>query len=122
MRRLVRVVTRLGLTIVNSASRSADRPRPPYATVDTFAANEVSLQLGVLAYNLGNFMRTPALPKTAQPWSLTSLPGKQIKIGANFVTYSRCVTFQMAEVAVPRRMFADILSLIARPQAPPARV
>jgi hypothetical protein len=26
-----------------------------------------------VAYNLGNFMRTLAIPKTAQPWSLTSL-------------------------------------------------
>ena len=32
----------------------------------------------------------------------------------------RYVTFQMAEVAVPRQMFAEILSLIARLQAPPA--
>src|SRR6516164_6873242 len=39
----------------------------------TFAANAVRLQLHVLAYNLGNFMRTLAMPKTAQPWSLTSL-------------------------------------------------
>jgi hypothetical protein len=30
------------------------------------------------------------------------------------------VTFQLAEVAVPRGMFADILSLIARLRAPPA--
>jgi hypothetical protein len=29
------------------------------------------------------------------------------------------VTFQMAEVAVPRQMFAEILSLIARLRAPP---
>jgi hypothetical protein len=29
------------------------------------------------------------------------------------------VTFQMAEVAVPRQMFADILSLIAGLRAPP---
>jgi hypothetical protein len=28
--------------------------------------------------------------------------------------------FQMAEVAVPRQMFQDILSLIARLRAPPA--
>ena len=27
-----------------------------------------------LAYNLGNFMRTLAIPATAEPWSLTSLP------------------------------------------------
>jgi hypothetical protein len=36
-----------------------------------------------LAYNLGNFMRTLALPKTAKPWSLTSLREKLIK--ATFV-------------------------------------
>ena len=30
------------------------------------------------------------------------------------------LTFQMAEVAVSRQMFADILSLIARLRAPPA--
>jgi hypothetical protein len=39
----------------------------------TFAANAVRLQLHVLAYNLGNFMRTLAMPKTAESWSLTSL-------------------------------------------------
>jgi hypothetical protein len=36
------------------------------------------------------------------------------------VSHGRYVTFQMAEVAVPRQMFAEILSLIARLQAPPA--
>jgi len=30
------------------------------------------------------------------------------------------MTFQMAEAAVSRQMLADILSLIARPRAPPA--
>jgi hypothetical protein len=32
------------------------------------------------------------------------------------------VTFQMAEVAAPRQMFAEILSLIARLRARPAPV
>ena len=86
----------------------------------TFAANAVRLQLHALAYNLGNFMRTLAMPKTAEPWSLTSLREKLIKIGAKVVSHGRYVTFQMAEVAVPRQMFADILSLIARLRAPPA--
>jgi hypothetical protein len=86
----------------------------------TFAANAVRLQLHVLAYNIGNFMRTLAMPKTAQPWSLTSLREKLIKIGAKVVSHGRYVTFQMAEVAVSRQMFADILSLIARLRAPPA--
>jgi Transposase DDE domain group 1 len=86
----------------------------------SFAANAVRLQLHALAYNLGNFMRTLAMPKTAEPWSLTSLHEKLIKIGAKVVSHGRYVTFQMAEVAVPRQMFAEILSLIARLQAPPA--
>ena len=45
---------------------------------------------------------------------------KLIKIGAKVVSHGRYVTFQMAEVAVLRQMFQDILSLIARLRAPPA--
>jgi hypothetical protein len=86
----------------------------------TFAANAVRLQLHALAYNLGNFMRTLAMPKTVETWSMTSLREKLIKIGAKIVSHGRYVTFQMAEVAVPRRLFAEILSLIARLRAPPA--
>jgi len=86
----------------------------------TFAANAVRLQLHVLAYNLGNFMRTLAMSKTAESWSLTSLREKLIKIGAKVISHGRYVTFQMAEVVVSRQMFADILSLITRLRAPPA--
>jgi hypothetical protein len=64
--------------------------------------------------------RTLAMPKTAEPWSLTSLREKLIKIGAKVVSHGRYVTFQMAEVAVPRQMFQEILSLIARLRALPA--
>jgi len=74
----------------------------------TFAANAVRLQLHALAYNLGNFMRTLAMPKTAEPWSLTSLREKLIKIGAKVVSHGRYVTFQLAGVAVSRQMFKDI--------------
>jgi len=86
----------------------------------TFAANAVRLQLHALAYNLGNFIRTLAMPKAMEPWSLTSLRKKLIKIGAKVVSHGRYVTFQMAEVAVSRLMFRDILMLIGRLRAPPA--
>jgi Transposase DDE domain group 1 len=56
-----------------------------------------------LAYNLGNFMRPLAMPKAVAPWSLTSLRQKLIKTGAKVVSHGRYVTFQMAEVAVPRQ-------------------
>jgi hypothetical protein len=88
----------------------------------SFAANAVRLQLHALAYNLGNFMRTLAMPQTAEPWSLTSLREKLIKIGAKVVSHGRYVTFQLAEVAVPRQMFQEILSLIAGLRAPSAPV
>ena len=65
-------------------------------------------------------MRTLAMPKTVERWSLTSLREKLIKIGAKVASHGRYVTFQLAEVAVPRRSFAEILSLIARLRAPPA--
>ena len=60
------------------------------------------------------------MPKAAQPWSLTSLGEKLIKIGAKVVSHGRYITFQIAEVAVSRQIFADILSLVARLRAPPA--
>ena len=59
-------------------------------------------------------------PKTVQPWSLTSLREKLTKIGARVVSHGRYVTFQMAEVGVPRSLFKEILMLIARLRAPPA--
>jgi hypothetical protein len=64
-------------------------------------------------------MRTLAMPAAAEPWSLTSLREKLIKIGAKVVNHGRYVMLQMAEVAVPRQMFHDILRLIARLRAPP---
>ena len=77
-----------------------------------FRNNEVRLQLHALAYNLGNFMRTLALPKEVEHWSLTTLREKLIKIGAKVVRHGRYVTFQSAEVAVPRSLFQKILDLI----------
>jgi hypothetical protein len=65
-------------------------------------------------------MRTLAMPKATEPWSLTSLREKLIKTGAKVVSHGRYVTFQLVEIAVPREMFAEILSLIDRLRAPPA--
>jgi Transposase DDE domain group 1 len=88
----------------------------------TFAANAVRLQLHALAYNLGNFLRTLATPEPIKDWSLTTLKDKLIKIGAKVVSHGRYVIFQMAQVAIARQMFQEILRLIAelRPQPPPA--
>ena len=85
-----------------------------------FRNNDVRLQLHALAYNLGNFMRTLALPDAVGQWSLTTLREKLVKIGAKIVRHGRYVVFQMAEVAVPRELFADILRRIDRLRPRPA--
>ena len=77
-----------------------------------FRDNAVRLQLHALAYNLANFMRTLALSREAEHWSLTTLREKLIKIGAKVVSHGQYVTFQLAEVAVPRELFRKILNLI----------
>jgi len=79
-----------------------------------FKDNEARLQLFALAYNLANFLRQLALPKPIQGWTLTTLREKLIKIGAKVVAHSKYVIFQLAEVAVPRKLFARILKRIAR--------
>ena len=87
-----------------------------------FRDNAVRLQLHALAYNLANFMRTLALPKEVEHWSLTTLREKLVKIGAKVVSHGRYVTFQLAEVAVPKELFRKFLSLIddLRPRPAPA--
>ena len=73
----------------------------------------------IIRYNLGNFLRTLAMPEPIKDWSLTSLREKLIKIGAKVVSHGRYVAFQMAEVAIPRSLFADILRLITEMRPPP---
>ena len=58
-----------------------------------FADNQVRLQLFVLAYNLGNFLRQAVLPRAVRHWSLTTLKEKLIKIGAKVVRHARQVIF-----------------------------
>ena len=50
-----------------------------------------------------------ALPRSVKTWSLRTLREKLIKIGAKVVKHARYVVFQMAEVAVSRALFGEIL-------------
>ena len=79
-----------------------------------FKDNAARLQLFALAYNLANFLRQLVLPKPIQGWTLTTLREKLVKIGAKVVRHAKYVVFQLAEVAVPRKLFARILGRIAR--------
>src|SRR5687767_6097672 len=84
-----------------------------------FRGNAVRLQLFALAYNLANFLRSLALPREVAQWSLTTLREKLVKIGARIVRHGRYLVFQLAEVGVPRAVFAAILRRIERLRGPP---
>ena len=79
--------------------------------------NQVRLQLFAPAYNLGNFLRRLVLPRRMEHWTMTTLREKLIRIGAKAVHHARYVVFQMAEGAVPRKLFAAILNRIRRLRA-----
>ena len=84
------------------------------AIVNEVFSNRVRLALFVRAYNLDNFLRRFALPKEVSHWSLSSIQLKLVKIGAKIIGHSKMTVFQMAEVAVPEKLFRSMLSRIHR--------
>ena len=67
-------------------------------------------------------MRTLALPNTIADWSLTSLRDRMIKVDTKAIRHARSIVLQMAEVAVPRDLWVEMLTNIsdirAKAQAP----
>ena len=59
-----------------------------------FVANQARLQLFILAYNMGNFMRRLGLSKAVKDWSLRSLPVKLIKMGGPDLRHAQRAVFQ----------------------------
>ena len=84
-----------------------------------FRDNEVRLQLHALAYNPCSFLQRTDLPEETADWSLTSIQSRLIKIGARVVRHARAITFQLAEVAVPRDIFGKTLAAIRNLKPPP---
>lgn len=54
------------------------------------------------------------MPERIRKSSLRTLKEKLIKIGAKVIEHSRYVIFQMAEVAVSKDLFCEILERIRR--------
>ena len=77
-----------------------------------FRANEVRLQLSVLAYNLGNLWRRLVLPPRVKRWSLTSLQQRLVKTGGRLVKHARYYWLLLAEGHLTRRLFGDMLRRI----------
>ncbi len=77
-----------------------------------FRANEVRLQLSVLAYNLGNLWRRLVLPTRIERWSLTSLQQRLVKTGGRLVKHARYYWLFLAESHLTRRLFGAMLQQI----------
>ncbi len=54
-----------------------------------------------------------------ETWSLSSLRERLIKTGARLVRKARYAIFRMAEAALPRQVFTDILAMISGLRGPP---
>ncbi len=67
---------------------------------------------GKLRRSVHSHKRKLALPQEVEHWSLTTLRETLAKIGAKVVRHGRYITFQMAEIAIPRTLFVNILRLI----------
>ena len=77
-----------------------------------FRANEVRLQLSVLAYNLGNLWRRLILPPGIKRWSLTSLQQRLVKTGGRLVKHARYYWLLLAEGHLNRWLFGEMLRRI----------
>jgi len=101
-------------------------PAPPYLpalTVTYCGAPESASEIApsfISTAPFSPYRLTSCSDPFASTGMLTTLREKLIKIGAKVVHHARYVTFQLAEVAIPRRLYGMILERIRRFAARPA--
>ena len=79
-----------------------------------FVENEARLKLFIMAYNLGNFLRTLVLPDGIKHWSLRSIQLKLIKIGGRLIKHARYYCLLLAETVINHKIFSGLLANIKR--------
>ena len=77
-----------------------------------FKENEARLKLFLLAYNLGNFLRTLVLPKKIKHWSLKTIQLKLIKTGGRLIKHARYYCLLLAEVSITEKIFSKLMKNI----------
>ena len=95
-----------------AASSSPPRQQAKRQRNEGRRANEVRLQLSVLAYNLGNLWRRLGLPQRIKNWSLTSLQHRLMKTGGRLVKHARYYWLLLADGHLNRKLFGDMLGRI----------
>ena len=97
--------------VINSTQKRVDRSLT-YELFGYNLADEVRLQLSVLAYNLGNLWRRLGLPQRIKSWSLTSLQQRLMKTGGRLVKHARYYWLLLADGHLNRKLFGDMLGRI----------
>jgi hypothetical protein len=79
-----------------------------------FKENEARLKLFLLAYDLGNFLRTLVLPKKIKHWSLKTIQLKLIKTGGRLIKHARYYCLLLAEVSITEKIFSGLMNNIRK--------
>ena len=79
-----------------------------------FVENEVRLKLFIMAYNMGNFLRTLVLPEGIKHWSLRTIQLKMIKIGARLIRHARYYCLLLAETSISEKTFLCLVRNIGK--------
>ena len=106
---ICRALSRSIITVARRSSTSR-KARTPSTGPVCHVASSATMPFGSITPNLGNFMRTLALPNDSIVE--TTLRDKLVKIGAKVVRWPLRYSVPIGEVAVPRDLFRKILSLI----------
>lgn len=79
-----------------------------------FGANEIKLQIAMLAYNFNNCFRRVCLPKNIQPSRMETVRTQLVKIAAKLVRSGRYWTWKLCSSFVYKDMFKKTLENISR--------
>ena len=78
-----------------------------------FAANEVKLQIAMLAYNFNNWFRRVCLPEKMQPSRMETVRTQLVKIAAKLVRSGRYWTWKLCSSFVYKNVFRQTLENIS---------
>jgi hypothetical protein len=79
-----------------------------------FQANEVKLQISMLAYNFNNWFRRLCLPEKIQPSRMETIRTNLVKIAAKLVRSGRYWTWKLCSSCVYKNTFKQTLENICR--------
>jgi hypothetical protein len=79
-----------------------------------FGANEVKLQISMLAYNFNNWFRRLCLPEKIQPRRMETIRTQLVKIAAKLVRSGRYWTWKLCSSFVYKNVFKQTLENIGR--------